>query len=444
MIKVGFVSLGCAKNLVDSEVMLGLLSEAGCEITSDPSEAEVIVVNTCGFIDPAKEESINTILEMAAYKANVNCRRLVVAGYLAERYRDRITDQLPEIDAVIGLDELSRIVDACTGKDPESSVSFDAGGKFLYNHEFKRVLTTPGYSAYLKIAEGCNHVCSFCVIPSIRGGFRSRKPDSVLLEAENLAERGVRELNLVAQDSTLYGHDLGLQDGLSHLLRDLATVSSIEWIRFLYTYPNSITDRLLQTVAETPRICRYIDVPLQHVSSSILQGMNRGGSPGSCRDLVRRIRDIIPGVSLRTTFIVGFPGETETDFRELLDFVEETQFDHLGVFSYSDEEGSGAESLEGKIPDQLKDERKDRLMELQSRLSLKKNLEKVGQTYRLLVEGVSDETDMLWTGRTEGQAPDIDGKVYINDGLDDRVRPGDFRQVKIIEAFEYDLVGGLE
>jgi len=444
MIKVGFVSLGCAKNLVDSEVMLGLLTEAGCAITSDPSEAEVIVVNTCGFIDPAKEESINTILEMAAYKANGNCRRLVVAGCLAERYRDRITDQLPEIDAVIGLDELSGIVDACTGKDPESFETSDASGKFLYNHEFKRVLTTPGYSAYLKIAEGCNHVCSFCVIPSIRGDFRSRKPESVLLEAENLAERGVRELNLVAQDSTLYGHDLGLEDGLSHLLRDLSTVSSIEWIRFLYTYPNSITDRLLHTVADTPRICRYIDVPLQHVSSSVLQGMNRGGSPGSCRDLVRRIRDIIPGVSLRTTFIVGFPGETETDFRELLDFVEEAQFDHLGVFSYSDEDGSGAKSLEDKIPDQLKDERKDRLMELQSRLSLKKNLEKVGQTYRLLVEGVSDETDMLWTGRTEGQAPDIDGKVYINDGLDDRVRPGDFRKVKISEAFEYDLVGGLE
>lgn len=444
MVKVGFVSLGCAKNLVDSEVMLGLLSEAGCVITIDPAEAEVIVVNTCGFIDPAKEESINAILEMAAYKESGSCRRLVVAGCLVERYRDRIIEQLPEIDAVVGLDELTRIVDACSGEYPDSSVTRTERSRFLYNHEFKRVLATPGYSAYLKIAEGCNHGCSFCVIPSIRGSFRSRNPDSVLMEAEDLAGRGVRELNLIAQDSTLYGHDLGLNDGLSSLLRDLSGVSGLEWIRFLYTYPNSITDTLLQTVADVPSVCRYIDVPLQHVSSSVLRGMRRGGSPRSCRDLVKRIRDMIPGVSLRTTFIVGFPGETEADFRELLEFVEEAQFDHLGVFAYSDEEGSEAEALGDKIPEALKEERKETLMSLQSRISLARNQAKLGNSFKLLVEGVSDEIDMLWTGRTEGQAPEIDGRVYINDGIDETVKPGDFRKVKISEAFEYDLVGGLE
>jgi ribosomal protein S12 methylthiotransferase len=444
MIKIGFVSLGCAKNTVDSEVMLGYLVDSDIEVTNDPGQADVIVVNTCGFIDKAKEESINTILEMASYKKHGNCKRLVVAGCLVQRYRDQIMDQIPEIDAVIGLDQLSDIVQVCTG-DP-AAIHGGTGeiSTYLYNHENRRVLTTPGYSAYIKIAEGCNHSCSFCVIPSIRGRFRSRQPDSVIREAEILAGQGVKELNLVAQDTSLYGHDLQIREGLSSLLKDLCFVDGIEWIRFLYTYPNSITPALLETVAGNSKICNYVDIPLQHVSSSVLSNMNRGGSPEASRDLIRRIRRTIPDVAVRTTFIVGFPGETEDDFKELVDFVGEMEFDHMGVFSYSDEEGSAAVTHGNKVSDSLKEERLDLLMSLQAGISLENNQRKIGRSYTVLVDGVSEETDMLWEGRMPGQAPDIDGVVYINDGIDASVKPGDLRTVKISEAFEYDLAGGLE
>ena len=444
MVKIGFVSLGCAKNIVDSEVMLGYLAEADVEVTNDPGKADVIVINTCGFIDKAKEESINTILEMASYKKKGNCKRLVVAGCLVERYREQIMGQLPEIDAVIGLDQLSDIVQVCTGDLAGLHGGTGEASTYLYNHENRRVLTTPGYSAYIKIAEGCNHSCSFCVIPSIRGRFRSRQPDSVLREAEILAGQGVKELNLVAQDSTLYGHDLKIREGLSSLLRDLCCVDGIKWIRFLYAYPNSIAPALLEIMAEYSKICNYVDIPLQHVSSSVLSNMNRGGSPAAYRDLIRRIRSTVPDVAVRTTFIVGFPGETADDFRELLDFVDEMRFDHLGVFSYSDEEGSAACKHGNKVPDSLKQERLDQLMSMQAGISLENNKCKIGRSYTLLVDGVSEETDMLWEGRLSGQAPDIDGVVYINDGIDESVRPGDFRTVKISEAFEYDLAGGLE
>ena len=446
MEKIGFVSLGCAKNLVDSEVMLGCLHQAGYQITNDPSEADIIVVNTCGFINPAKEESINTILEMASFKSQGKCRRLIAAGCLVERYRDQIMEELPEIDAVVGLDQLEDIVKACSLEESTEYVQSENGGlsTYLYSHENPRILTTPSYSAYLKIAEGCNHSCSFCVIPSIRGLYRSRSPESVLREAEILAGQGVKELNLVAQDSTLYGHDLGLKEGLSELLNGLATLDGIEWIRFLYTYPNSITSNLLETMARHSRICSYIDVPLQHVSRDVLKVMNRGGSPESCRQLIRKIRDIIPGVTLRTTFIVGHPGETADDFRQLVDFVQETEFDHMGVFSYSDEEGSAAFSLDNKVPDEIKKERLDQLMGLQASISLQKNRDRIGEKMEVLVEGVSEETDMLWQGRHVGQAPEIDGVVYINDGVDEDVRPGDLRTVRISEAFEYDLAGGVE
>ena len=444
MKKIGFVSLGCAKNLVDTEVMLGYLAEADIEVTNDPAEADVIVINTCGFIDKAKEESVNTILEMAEYKKNGNCSRLVVAGCLVERYREQMKKQLPEIDAVIGLDQLSDIVQVCTGDVAGIKEGTGAISTYLYSHENRRILTTPGYSAYIKIAEGCNHTCSFCVIPSIRGKFRSRKPDSVIREAENLAGQGVKELNLIAQDSTLYGHDLNIREGLSSLLRNLCGVDGIEWIRFLYTYPNSITTALLETVAEQPKICKYIDVPLQHVSSSVLKLMNRGGSPKSSRDLIRKIRNTVPDVAVRTTFIVGYPGETENDFRELLDFVSETRFDHLGVFSYSDEEGSAAHNHADKVPDSLKQDRLDQVMSMQAAISLEKNRSRIGKSYPVLVDGVSEETDMLWEGRLPVQAPDIDGVVYITDGIDESVQPGDIRTVKISEAFEYDLAGELE
>ena len=436
--------MGCAKNLVDSEVMLGYLHEAGYELTTDPAEADVIVVNTCGFIDQAKEESINTILEMAEFKEEGKCRRLVVAGCLSERYRGQIMERIPEIDAVVGLDQLAGIVEACGSDRREQPAGEAALSTYLYSHDNRRILTTPRYSAYIKIAEGCNHKCSFCVIPSIRGLYRSRTPESVVKEARILAGQGVRELNLVAQDSTLYGQDLGIREGLSSLLGDLSGVDGIEWVRFLYTYPNSITPALLETVAEYPEICSYIDVPLQHVASSVLRAMNRGGSPESSRALIKKIRGTVPDAVLRTTFIVGYPGETEDDFQQLIDFVGEVEFDHMGVFTYSDEEGSPAFFHENKIPDSLKQDRLDQLMSLQSGISLKNNRKRIGEKITVLVDGVSDETDMLWEGRHAGQAPDIDGVVYLNDGIDESVRPGDFRTVRISDAFEYDLAGGVE
>lgn len=444
MIKIGFVSLGCAKNLVDSEVMLGHLVDAGCVITPDPAEAEVIVINTCGFIDKAKEESINTILEMAAYKEKGVCKRLVAAGCLVERYRDQILKQFPELDAVIGLDQLPWIVEACQGDTARIPGGTGTRSEYLYDHRQKRILTTPEYSAYLKIAEGCNHECSFCVIPLIRGDFRSRRLDSVVKEAEDLVSRGVREINLVAQDSTMYGQDLGIRNGLSLLLKALDKISGLVWIRVLYTYPSSITPELLETMAGSAGVCNYIDVPLQHVSPSILRAMKRGGGFEAYRKMIRQIREIVPDVALRTTFIVGFPGETDDDFRQLVDFIEEMRFDHLGVFSYSDEEDSAARRLGPKVPDLLRQERMEQLMTMQSRISREKNQERIGRLYPLLVEGLSEETDMLWKGRLSGQAPDIDGIVYINDGIDEDVRPGDFRTVRISEAFDYDLVGGLE
>ncbi len=353
-------------------------------------------------------------------------------------------ERIPEIDAVVGLDQLAGIVEACGSDRREQPAGEAALSTYLYSHDNRRILTTPRYSAYIKIAEGCNHKCSFCVIPSIRGLYRSRTPESVVKEARILAGQGVRELNLVAQDSTLYGQDLGIREGLSSLLGDLSGVDGIEWVRFLYTYPNSITPALLETVAEYPEICSYIDVPLQHVASSVLRAMNRGGSPESSRALIKKIRGTVPDAVLRTTFIVGYPGETEDDFQQLIDFVGEVEFDHMGVFTYSDEEGSPAFFHENKIPDSLKQDRLDQLMSLQSGISLKNNRKRIGEKITVLVDGVSDETDMLWEGRHAGQAPDIDGVVYLNDGIDESVRPGDFRTVRISDAFEYDLAGGVE
>lgn len=442
MAKIGFVSLGCAKNLVDTEVMLGVLVEGGHEITSSQQDAEIIVVNTCGFIDKAKEESVNTILEMAALKESGACRRLVVAGCLVERYREKILSEIPEVDAVIGTNEIPDILRACSSEVSPPPV-FESREAYLYSDLDPRVLTTPAHTAYIKIAEGCDHPCTFCVIPKMRGRFRSRTAESILKEAGKLAARGVREINLIAQDSTMYGWDLGRKKGLSELVRDLAHVDGIEWIRFLYTYPNTIYDELLHAVAETEKVCNYIDMPLQSASREVLKRMKRGGNGKSLKRLIRRIRDRIPEVTLRTTLIVGFPGETESDFQALLDFVEEVQFDRLGVFAYSDEEDSEAYFLEGKIGDSVKRERVDRVMELQAGISKAKNSRLVDREFPLLVEGPSGETDLLWEGRLKSQAPEIDGVVYLNDGVISETRPGEIRKVRITAAFEYDLVGTL-
>jgi len=442
MKKVGFVSLGCPKNLVDSEVMLGLLAQSGYEITASQEDAQIIVVNTCGFIESAKQESIDTILEMAQQKIHGNCQKLIVAGCLVERYREEILAQIPEVDAVIGTNEIPEILKHC-GETPhlKAPPQFESRELYLYSDSDPRVLTTPGYSAYIKIAEGCDHTCTFCVIPRMRGPFRSRPMDSILREAMGLAAQGIKELNLIGQDTTMYGWDWGNRHGLADLVRGLGEIEGIEWVRVLYVYPNNVYDELLEAIAQTPSACKYIDIPLQHASQRVLKRMKRGGNRASLTRLIGRIRRHIPEVAIRTTMIVGSPGEREEDVEELMGFVEEMRFDRLGVFTYSDEEDSAAHQLDEKVPEDVKKDRQKRLMKLQAGISKKKNREMIGKCLPVLLEGSSRESELMWEGRLSSQAPDIDGVVYLNDGITEKVSPGDIVPVQITEAHEYDLVG---
>jgi ribosomal protein S12 methylthiotransferase len=442
MPKVGMVSLGCPKNLVDSEVMLGLLARQGYELTPRPDEADVIVVNTCAFIAPAKQESINTILEMADYKKFGSARKLVVAGCLVERYRQEIQQQIPEVDYVIGTNELERVLEACADKPSAASTGTPAE-PYLYHEFTPRVLSTPEYSAYLKIAEGCDHPCSFCVIPQMRGAFRSRRFASVIREAENLAKQGVRELTIVGQDTTSYGEDLGIRDGLPGLLRELGKIPELVWVRFLYCYPNRVTDALIAAVAETPKVAKYFDIPLQHASANVLKLMKRGSNGRQFLRLLEKIRTAIPSVALRTSFIVGFPGETEDDFKMLLDFVAAAEFDHLGVFLYSNEESSRSFALPDQVPVKITHRRQKQLMALQRKISRRKLQRMVGESLPVLVEGRSEETDLLYQGRSERQAPGIDGGILINDFEGAEPRRGEFRWATITEVGDYDLVARL-
>lgn len=438
--KIGFVSLGCPKNLVDTEVMLGHLTRAGYEPTREPADADLLVVNTCGFIDKAKQESVETILEMARYKKEGRCQRLVVAGCLAQRYADELAREIPEVDAVIGLDQLDSIVSTVQG-DARQIASLRADGSvvYLYDHLAPRVLATPRPFAYLKISEGCDYPCTFCIIPKIRGRYRSRTEESVLAEAESLASQGVKELVLIAQDTTRYGAELPNQGAsLARLLRRLARVEGLEWIRFLYAYPTTVTDEVLEVMAEEPRVCSYLDIPLQHASDRILKAMKRPGTRASNQALVERIRRAVPGVSLRSSFIVGFPGEEKSDFEELLSFCREVEFDHVGVFTYSNEEDTEAFVRSEAISGAEKGRRQRLLMEQQAGISLARNRRLVGTRPKVLVEGLSPETDLLLRGRTEGQAPEIDGGVLINEG---RAEGGEFVTVEVTEAHPYDLVG---
>ena len=443
MTKVGMVSLGCPKNLVDSEVMLGMLARQGYELTPQAEQAEVIIVNTCAFIEPAKRESIDTILEMAEYKKSGAARKLVVAGCLVERYRKEILKEIPEVDFVIGTNELERVLEACGEERKDRSLEGSAE-PYLYHELTPRLLATPSYSAYLKIAEGCDHPCSFCVIPQMRGRFRSRRFASVVREAENLARKGVGELTIVGQDTTSYGEDLGLRDGLASLLRELGKIPELVWVRFLYCYPNRLTEALIAAVAETAKLAKYIDLPLQHASAQVLKLMRRGSSGEHFLRLIERIRAAIPGVTLRTSLIVGFPGETEEDFKLLLSFVEAAQFDHLGVFLYSNEETSSSYALPGQVPSAVAGRRKRRLMALQRRISRRKLRQRVGRSFPVLVEGRCEETELLFRGRLESQAPGIDGQVLINDFEGAEPRPGEFRWATITAAGDYDLVSRLE
>jgi ribosomal protein S12 methylthiotransferase len=473
--KVGFVSLGCPKNLVDSEVMMGLLARSGAELTRRAEDADVIVVNTCSFIESAQQESVNTILEMAAHKTGGKAKKLVVAGCLVERFRDQIRQDIPEVDAVVGTGELEKIL-AATGMAPapapgnspfvvlpsrpegdaraaqgrfsrESWASESWTGtvgdlpNYLYDDTTPRILATPKHMAYIKIAEGCDHPCTFCIIPQLRGQFRSRRFESVIAEAERLAECGVREITLIGQDTTCYGEDFGLKDGLALLLEKLAAIQDLRWVRFLYAYPNKITGKLLETIAQHEKICSYMDVPLQHASASVLKRMKRGGGADVFLRSIAKMRRTVSDLTLRTSFIVGFPGETDKEFEELCDFVREAQFDWMGAFAYSDQDGAGAFALDKKLSPREIERRRKHLMGVQRQISKKKKKLLVGHEFDLLLEGESEETALLLEGRTPMHAPEIDGKVFVNDFPEEaEPQPGQFYRCQITEAHDYDLV----
>ena len=440
-LKIGFVSLGCPKNLVDTEVMMGQLTSQGHELTPHPSDADVIVVNTCSFIDPAKQESVDTILEMAEYKKTGRAQRLIVAGCLVERYRQDIRNNMPEVDAVIGTNELDNITALCEGVEPKAN-PFDA---YLYHDATPRVLSTPKHFAYIKIAEGCDHPCTFCVIPQYRGAFRSRRFESVVNEAKRLFAQGIREINLIGQDTTCYGEDLGLKDGLAQLLARLAEIETDheKWVRFLYCYPNRVTQKLLDTIAEHESLVKYIDIPLQHASGNVLKRMKRGSNGDFFLKLLERMRKTIPGVAIRTSMIVGFPGETEQDFEELQQFVEAAQFTRLGVFEYSDEDTSKSFALDGKVDKKTITRRKRAIMAQQKKISKAHNKALVGREFQVLVEGPSSESDLLWQARLSSQAPEIDGVCFITDPGEAPLRAGEFRRMRITKAHDYDLEGEL-
>ncbi|HEY8185731.1 MAG TPA: 30S ribosomal protein S12 methylthiotransferase RimO [Pyrinomonadaceae bacterium] len=440
------MSLGCPKNLVDSEVMMGQLKANGYELTANASEAETVVVNTCGFIDSAKKESIDAILEAARLKTDGKATRLVVAGCMVERYREELRASLPEVDAFIGTSQINDILTVCDPKTDTRSLPVISLGNqsatYLYDESTPRVLATPSHYAFIKIAEGCDRPCAFCFIPQMRGHFRSRRFGSIVAEAHQLAEEGVKELILVAQDSSRYGEDLGKQDALAHLLRELSHTDGIEWVRVMYTYPTHISDAFLDVLAEEPKAVKYLDMPLQHASQNVLKLMKRGGNRTSLERLIKRVRDRVPGIAVRTTFIAGFPGETEEDFQELLAFVQNIEFDRVGVFTYSDEEGTPAFDLPNKIDPKIAKQRRARLMKEQARISRKRNRSKIGKQVEVIFEGESNESDLLWQGRMETQAPDIDGCVLINDAPEGFVPvPGEMVNVLITAAQQYDLIG---
>ena len=443
--KIGVVSLGCPKNLVDSETMLGLIHEEKYEITNDPSEAEIIIVNTCGFIESAKEESINTILQMAEYKKSGSCKYIIVTGCLSQRYAEELFNELPEADAIAGVevyDEIGSIIKRVMNGErfimlerSKPDVIYTSKETFL-----PRILTTPSYTAYLKIAEGCDNCCSYCAIPKIRGPYRSKPMEQVLKEAKALAANGVKELIVVAQDTTRYGEDLpGGKLLLADLLKELNKIESLKWIRVMYCYPNNFTDELIETFASLDKVCKYVDLPLQHASNRLLASMNRYDTREEVETLLAKLRKRIPGIVIRTTFIVGFPGETDADFEELKEFVEQQRFENAGVFAYSQEEGTVAGAMPNQIPDEIKQERYHELMALQAQISEEIHKDTEGQTLEVLVEGIEEDGSGLHYGRSYREAPDIDGLVFIENPGD--IKPGCFIKVNILQGFTYESVG---
>ncbi|GFE57279.1 30S ribosomal protein S12 methylthiotransferase RimO [Geobacter sp. AOG1] len=437
--KVSLVSLGCPKNLVDAEVMLGYLSNEKYEITTDERDADIIIVNTCSFIKEAKQESIDTILDLADRKHDARCRLLIVTGCLPQRYQEELAQDLPEVDIFVGTGDYPRIAEIIAEKEgTDEQLRYVGDPNLIYDENLPRLKSSPAYTAYLKIAEGCSNCCSYCVIPSLRGSFRSRPKARLLEEARTLVAGGVKEINLIAQDITGYGQDLPERPTLEELIRELAKIEGLAWIRLLYAYPDGIRESLIEVIRTESKVCKYLDIPLQHISDPILKKMNRRSSEAEIRALINRLREEIPGVALRTSLIVGFPGETDDDFKKLLRFVEEAQFDRLGVFCYSREEGTPAAEMPEQVSERVKRERYKKLMRAQARLSFRRNRQLIDTVEQVIVEGYSEETELLLRGRSARQAPDIDGQVYITAG---NANVGDIVNLRITDSSDYDLIG---
>ena len=437
--KAGFVSLGCSKNLVDTEMMLGILREHGIELTPEPAEADILIVNTCAFIESAKEESITTILNMAEYKESGRCRSLIVAGCLGQRYGQELLDDMPEADAIIGTGAWNRIMEAVEESLKGHRVVIAGENNLLYDEHTPRITTTPAYTAYVKIAEGCNNRCAFCAIPYIRGAYRSRPIEDIRDEVANLAARGVKEIILIAQDTTEYGRDLYGEPQLAKLLRTLCTVESVHWIRTLYSYPTYFSDELIETIASEPKLVKYVDLPMQHAHDEVLRRMHRPDTQASMRALIEKLRTRIPGVTIRSTFIVGFPGETDAQYQTLRNFLEEMRLDKVGVFTYSREEGTPAYDMPNQVPEDVMQERYHDLMSLQCKISEELNHELEGRELEVLVEGRDEEQANIAVGRSYREAPDVDGQVYIEGDTDSQI--GDLVRVRVLQGFTYDVVG---
>jgi len=434
-VKAGFISLGCAKNLVDTEVMLGLLAARNIAITDDPGEADILIVNTCSFIDAAKEESITTILQAAEYKREGQCRALIVAGCLGQKYQQELLDELPEVDAIVGTGAWHRVNEAIDAALAGRRLVIAGDSEVIYDHTMPRLVTTPSYSSYVKIAEGCSNCCSYCVIPQLRGKYRSRPLESVVAEVERLVARGVKEINLIAQDTTSYGRDLYGEPRLAELARALVRVEGLVWLRLLYCYPHYFSDELIALIAAEPKICKYVDLPLQHAHDDILTAMNRRDSRADSERLLAKIRAAIPGVAIRTTFIVGFPGETEEHFAALQAFVAEQRFDHVGVFTYSQEADTVAGRREDQVAEEVKQERYHALMAQQAKISEEIGAALAGRELTVLVEGM--EEDGVARGRSYREAPDVDGRVYVENAA---AGPGEFIRARVVQGFAYDLL----
>lgn len=437
--KVSMVSLGCPKNLVDAEVMLGILARQEYEITTDEKEADVIIVNTCSFIKEAKQESIDAILDLAERKHDSRCHTLIVSGCLPQRYQEELAKELPEVDIFIGTGDYPRIAEILAEKTGTSGqLRYIGDPDFIYDETLPRLNSSPSWFSYLKIGEGCSNCCSYCIIPQLRGAYRSRPLEALVAEAEMLALRGVKELNIISQDITRYGSDLEESSTLETLLQRLAAIDGIKWIRLLYAYPDGISDSLIELIRDEPKICKYLDIPLQHISDPVLGRMKRRSNEQQIRELIAKLRREIPTIALRTSLIVGFPGETVEDFSALMQFVEQSRFDRLGVFCYSREEGTPAASMPDQVSERVKRERYRKLMRAQARLSFRRNRDLIGTTEQVIVEGYSEETELLLKGRSSRQAPDIDGQVYINAGIAD---VGEIVTLKITDSSDYDLIG---